>query len=586
MTGPLGTLPTPTDPIDRGGPGGGLVLSEFAYLVEPGETEWIVRAPPPDAAPHVSPNPLTDDALQHDLDLLASSLPVVLDHHDSTVAIAAVDLAARRLGVRLTDLLLSAGARVSLRARMAGVDGTTRLTIRIGEGPLADAALGLPWDLLMPEPDRFAVADAKLAVVRDATRPGAPHLDAPITALAVAATIAAPEDRPALRYEEEAYRLFKALTPVDAHVAFAELGELDDLAELVHRMNATTVHFSGHAAPDGLVFEDDLGRAQAVTIPMLMARLREYTQSDGAFPRLFFFTARHADVPADIHVTAAALHREGFACVIGNVGPIADRMSTAAEIAFYRALAAGEPVLYAVQQARAALSREYVHDGRRLSHPLGWSRLAVYLRGANHPLTIARRRTGPRIAPPRLQREEVVVSGLPVLQHGFIGRRGLLHEINRKFRAGQLLFVLHGLGGLGKTALATHILCKLVAPNAADQLILRVQQETDVSALRTQAEAHGDALKLPDWSTRVKELHELYPDPYEGFYQTVLALRGHRPDLVIYADNMEALQVGPDDPADTTTPALGTWRPGVDRWWRYMESLAQTGVVIASTRYT
>ena len=556
---------------------------EFICLVEPGEPQWTVRAPTPDAPAHYAPDLFADEAFRRDLDILAFSQPIELDHPDSADALTALDLVARRLGTRLTDLLLSADARADLRERIAGVDRATRLTIRIAEGPLADAALALPWELLMPEPGHFAVGEAKLAVVRDAARPGAPALDAATTPLTVAATIAAPEDQPALRYEDEAYRLLKALTTVDAHVAFAELGELDELAELVHRMQATAVHFSGHASPAGLVFEDELGRTEPVAVSALMARLRQHVQGDGTFPRLFFLATRHADGPANIHAAAAALHREGFACVLGYAGPLDDPPCTTADVAFYGSLAAGTPLLFAVQQARAGLDREYVHEGRRLRNPLGWSRLAVYLRGENLPLTITRRRD-PQVPPPRLEREEIVVSGLPVLEHGFIGRRGLLHEIRRKLRDHQRLFVLHGLGGLGKTALATHLLRKLLAPDPGDQLILRVQPSTDVSDLRTQAEAHGDTLKLPDWTDRLKELREHHPDPVEGFKNTILALRQHRRDLVIYADNMEALQLGPLDPTDAPL-ALGTWRPGVDRWWRTMESLAQTGIVLASTRY-
>lgn len=350
-------------------------------------------------------------------------------------------------------------------------------------------------------------------------------------------------------------------------------------------MHATVVHFSGHESPGGLVFEDDLGRAQPVGVQDLMARLRQHALGDGAFPRLFFLAARHGVGTGATRSTAATLHREGFACVLSYSGPVPDLVGTAAEVAFYRSLSTGEPLFYAIQQARAAISREYTQDGQRLRQPLGWSRLVVYLRGDNSPLTTSQRRAGPRLASPRLQREEIVVSGLPVLEHGFIGRRGLLHEIRRKLRDGQRLFVLHGLGGLGKTALASHILRKLVAGDTADQLILRVQHATDVSALRAQAEAHGDALKLPDWSSRVKELHEQHPEPGEGFHETVSALRRHRPDLVVYADNMEALQIGPADPTGDPRSELGAWRPGVDHWWHQMESLARSGVVLASTRY-
>ena len=187
------------------------------------------------------------------------------------------------------------------------------------------------------------------------------------------------------------------------------------------------------------------------------------------------------------------------------------------------------------------------------------------------------------VATEGLERETVEVSGLPVLEHGFIGRRALQHEVRHKLKDGQRLFVLQGLGGLGKTALASQLLCKLLAKDRRDQLILRVQDAADLVALRTQAETHGH--QFEGWSDELRGLQERFPDPIEGFRQAVLALRRHRPQLVVYADNMEALQVGPDGTAETEPGALGTWKPGVERWWKAMEELAKSGVVLASTRY-
>lgn len=226
-------------------------LQELVFVVEPSEAQWLITGPTSDSSPHLAPNPLHDDEIQRDLRLLhASSLPVAVDRPNSAGEISEIARLARRLGARLTNVLLSADARATVCERVAGVNGATRLTIRVSEGPLADAALALPWELLMPEPDRFAVEDAKLALVRDATKPGAPRLNAPAIPLAVAATIAAPEDLPALRYEDEAYRLLKALAPVDTNVAFAELGELDELVLRPGRVDPFGANLPSRRNPD------------------------------------------------------------------------------------------------------------------------------------------------------------------------------------------------------------------------------------------------------------------------------------------------------------------------------------------------
>jgi len=584
-----------------------LAVNELVFDVDPGETEWRSVGPTPESAPHVAPSPLRDDAFVRDLHRLRGLMrrPVFIGRPQSPAQLAELRHVARQVGSRLTTTLLSADARAAVQRRLAEVDrGPARLTLRIVTGPRADAALALPWELLMPEDGRFAVEDAKLDLVRDAVTPGAPGLEVPSTTLAVAATIAAPDDQVALRFEDESFRVLKALAPLGQAVHFADLGEVDDLVDLTRRTQATAIHFSGHGLPGELVFEDELGLSQRVRVADLMTRLRQRVH---ALPRLFFLASCYGasstatpgggavpgarEVRAEVEAalgegpsTAATLHREGFACVLGYFGPIGDAVSTAAEVALYTALAQGDPVLSAAKQARSALVREQGEPGARYHYPLGWAQLAVYLRGADQRLTASPQpANNAPPAPPQLEREMLEVSGLPVLEHGFIGRRALQHEVRRKYKEGQRLFVLQGLGGLGKTALASQLLCKLFAHDRRDQLILRITESTDLTALRTQAEAHGE--QFEDWADELKGLHERFPDPVEGFQQAVLALRRHRPQLVLYADNMEWLQVGPGGAAEAEPGALGTWKPGAERWWAAMVALARGGVVLASTRY-
>jgi hypothetical protein len=102
----------------------------------------------------------------------------------------------------------------------------------------------------------------------------------------VAVTISAPEDQAALDYEKEAFRLQAALSNLGQHVAFADLGGVEDLVEVVKGQKASAVHFSGHGLPGHLVFEDDEGFADSVPVAALIRRLKQALGSAGTFPAI------------------------------------------------------------------------------------------------------------------------------------------------------------------------------------------------------------------------------------------------------------------------------------------------------------
>ncbi len=374
---------------------------------------------------------------------------------------------------------------------------------------------------------------------------------------------------------------------------------MDDLVEVVAGQKAAAVHFSGHGQPGELVFEDGQGFAESVPVSEVVRRLNVALRGPGAFPRLFFLTSHDATetrVPRGNAAaalgqgpsTAATLHRSGFVQVVGysHFGPMGDELCTRAEETFYRVLAEGETTLHAAAAARASLVEPLDVNGRRIRYPLAWAQLAVYHRGPDRPLALPDGK-GKATLRGVFQRRTVEVGGLPVLEHGFIGRRGLQHEIRRRVeRDGQRLIVLQGLGGLGKTALASQLLSRTFAPDPRDQLILRgrgLEEKADpIAELRAQAEEHGKVHRLPQWEERRKRLREEIADPAPGFAATVEELRRDRPGLVLYMDNAEPLQEGP---ASNDPKALGSWRPEAVAWWAEMEKLAANGLVLISTRY-
>jgi tetratricopeptide (TPR) repeat protein len=581
--------------------------ASLLFTLVPGEETWTIVGPMPDRPPRVVPSPLADTRFRR---LVASlrewaSRPVPLDRPDPLGTEAFVRGLARRVSQRLTDVLLAGEDRRALVAALAA-NGRVRLLLRVrpaaaGTGSAADAALALPWELLAPEePGAWPVRDGRLAVIREAVADGAPGLPEPAGPLTLAAVIAAPEDRVAFAYEQEAFRLLAALSPLGQRAVFSDLGGLEDLAELVAAIRATAIHFRGHGLPGGLLFENALGFAEEVPVGELRRRLAAILLSPrraGSFPGLFFlaapYTAREVLSGQDTAAgafpeessAAAALHRSGFAQVVGYFGPVSADLTTRLEERFYEALAEGGSTLAAVELARSVLNEPLGAAGERVVYPFGWTQLAVYHRGPDRPLALPGR--GTRL-PSRFRRRMVQVHGLPVLERGFIGRRDLLHEIRRRVHEGRRLLVLQGLGGLGKTALASHLLARLFEVKPTDRLILRCQEAEGaadpVLVLRGQAEDHGRLHRFGFWDERMKDLRERFQDPVEGFVEVIRTLRRDRPHLAIYADNAESLQEGPKT---GDSRALGTWRPGAEAWWRALERLEGEGdgLILLTTRY-
>ncbi|HEX3128594.1 MAG TPA: tetratricopeptide repeat protein, partial [Thermoanaerobaculia bacterium] len=575
---------------------------DLVFEIDPGEEEWTIAGPTSASPPHLVPNPLRDAELIPLLVELRESVSsaVLLDHPDGMVLMAALQHLAVRISEKLTPVLLSEDARQQVVRRINAVHlGRARLVIRVADrGPISDQALALPWELLSPVPGAFAVRDGRLDVVREAVMDGAPPLTAPAGPLTVAVTISAPEDQTRLDYEKESFRLQGALTLLGPQVAFSDLGGMEDFVEVVKGQRASAVHFSGHGLPGELVFEDEQGLSRPVVVEELVRELHIALPEVGAFPKLFFLASCHGatagsgdgeDLAAALGhgpSTAATLHRNGFVQVVGYFGPVGDEVCTRAEEVFYRALSRGETTLHAAAEARASLSKPLEVEGQRFVYPLGWAQLVVYHRGPDHSLGLPAE-AGRKPLARRYQRRTVQVSGLPLLATGFVGRRSLQHEIRRRVeRDGIRLVVLQGLGGLGKTALASQLLSHTFAPRAEDQLILRgrgLDEEADpMATLRAQAEEHGKVHGLPHWEERLKRLREAVPEPASGFVATIQEIRKDHPGLVLYVDNAESLQDGPktDDPK-----ALGSWKPEAREWWGEMERLSEGGLILVSTRY-
>lgn len=577
---------------------------DLLFTIEPGEETWIIIGPTPDSPPHVVASPLADldfirlvDDLRHE-----SSVKLPPEKKNEIRSLKEI---ARRISDRLTPLLLSEDARKAVSTRLNEVqNGRARITLRVEDrGILGDQALALPWEVVAPdEPGKFPVEESRLEIVREAVIPGAHELPEPSGPLTVAVAVAAPEGEAALSYEKEEVRLQTHLAPLGHAVVFSDLGTLDDLVELVRDQNATAILFSGHGLPGQLLFEDKLGFGEPIGVEEVMRRLRTVLLDPGrggSFPNVFFLSScdgatgakqRDGQGPSSLlgngPSTAATLHRAGFPQVIGYFGGVRDSAAARAEEAFFRELARGANALQAAHVARASLVDVFEHEGRSFQFPLAWTQLAIYYRGVDRAMADGGRKPG-RSLPPHFRRRTDDQRGLPVLTQGFIGRRGLQHDVLRRIHQGERLIVLHGLAGSGKTALAGHLMTRRLglSPDPAGALLLRVSSPDETPEplleLRLRAEEHGQRHAIAGWAERIAELRERFPAPAAGFAATVRALQAARPPLTLCVDGVDALQVGPG-----TGVEPGLWRPGGAEWWREIEKLASDGIlVLATTRY-
>ncbi|HVT14585.1 MAG TPA: TIR domain-containing protein [Thermoanaerobaculia bacterium] len=534
---------------------------------------------------------------------------------------------ASTLGGLLFDLLLDAEGFELLRAAMVPGRPRPLITIRSDD----DLLLSLSWELLWHN-GSFLLRDARLDLARSTpgkVGPGA-LLREPDGHLKLVVTVAAPEGS-GLDYEAESYRITRALSEGCRYVP-TELGTVEDLAETVRKERPTVLHFSGHGAPGALAFEDDEGREVVVSIHDLMQTLR--ARVDGGLPPLFYLASCHGNDPGapkpaspeqgtpGAESSAARLHREGVPQVVGYYGPIVDELSTRAEVAFYRAIAEGETTRYAVRQARVALAQpfgdpEAHHRPRALAettepadttragaaagveafaqstHPFAWAQLVLYHRGPDHPLSLAAA-PGLRPGAVALKRTFEGAGDRRVLATGFIGRRREMHQVRQRIRQGERVIVFLGLGGLGKTTLAFHVLPMLRGDQG--EVVPLWCQEVEQQANR----AEGLVGQLLDfcrkrfglgWEPVVQQVDRVAgDDPVRRFTDYLQALLQNVPRVLLYLDNLESLLVGPKEvEAGDDDTAFGEWASEeLRQLWEISANLARDGdrlYVVASCRY-
>jgi tetratricopeptide (TPR) repeat protein len=565
-------------------------------------------------------NPLQEETFVEKLEQLEAliHLPLPCDAKGNvgakeTAAEAAIHEYATDIGTHLAAVFDEQGRQALVEAMQGSTIPLLRIIV---DGDGADRVLALPWELLYLD-GRFPVKEARLDIVREVSVPNALGLEPQTAAFKVLVHIAAPEDdagQGALMYEEEAYRLVLSMQQAaEGAVVFSDLGSVKDLIRAVRRVNPSVVHFTGHGGPGILLFENDSGDQEEVNVSDLLAGMRaSAVEGQSVLPQVFYLASCYgasgtsAALPAPTGYkqlselgavkgegpsTATTLQREGCPAVLAYFGPVGDHLSTHAEATFYGGLAAGKRLTESVRTARRAMTGVLGEEGQYYRYPLGWAQLALYLRGSDEPLTDGDVTNDDVYAlEQELYRLDSPVQSLDVLRSGvdsFIGRRKAMAILRQRHRKGQRVFVLHGLGGIGKTALAINLIPKLGAGSEKVVLLDAARADKTDDPVQDLWQQMTDQLQktFPGPLAAVLDAHKEEQDPHTLLAAVIVAIAAVKSPWLIYLDNAESLQTK----VESDSGELGAWASeDMAEWWR----IAAAGAVrngdltlMATTRF-
>jgi hypothetical protein len=449
-----------------------------------------------------------------------------------------------------------------------------RLAVQVDDPALAD----LPREtLVLPGQHTPLVLQAGVDLHRavEVTDPVAPVVPGPLRILAV---VASPDHGGGelLDYEAELARILEAVDASrrrdGAYVHVLNWGTPEAIREALASQRFHVLHISCHAEPGALILESDTGGAVRVTAdqfvrdilvpdrtpPLVvlagcstaLAARTEPNQTDGdegEGEAVLAGLARdllHARVPAVLAMTA----------------PVTDRYATDLCARWYQALAAREEPIPLVELS--AVRRRLETD--RLALPANdpraawaeWATPALFQAGPALPLYRRADGVQPVTAPPESRTQ---LGGMIRKAGDFVGRRAELRAILRDLRgtAGRRRagVLLHGIGGIGKSSLATELVNHLgvdaglvvtVSGSTRVDLILEQIRQRLLTHCMTHNLGDGDLLHqlgvaltdaTPPWQARLSWLSDV------GLPRLpILLLLDNAEDLLIPA--------GPDAGAD------------------------------------
>jgi tetratricopeptide (TPR) repeat protein len=352
----------------------------------------------------------------------------------------------------------------------------------------ASDVLNLPWELMLPPDGDFLGVDPLFSIrrqpnVKELAKFDGDYRARPLRLLFMAC---APVDQNPLDYELEEESLLKAISG-DVIFDSCDMGTFDELRQKVTQLQPHVVHLTGHGfigrmcpkcrelneprdiscqkctvslndvkAQGYFAFEDETGHTDWRSSKEIGRKL-----AGSGIQCAFISGCQTGQAPSGEAVAGICqgLVSKEVPLAIGWAAPIADVLATQFAHIFYEALAAPRDVDYALNQAH-----QVIWDICRREGDPSWT-LPVLYAATDQGL----------IFDPDLQRPielplrtTIVQQPLPGMTEGFaehfVGRRREQQEILPALRNGTIqVLILTGIGGSGKSSLATKIALKLKA---------------------------------------------------------------------------------------------------------------------------
>ena len=271
----------------------------------------------------------------------------------------------------------------------------------------------------------------------------------------------APTDLPTLDYEIEEKALLEAISGLE-DVAFdsGDLGTFDELRDKVNFFRPHIVHLSGHGVAKGkegwFAFENEIGQKDLKSSDDIRKRLA------GQGVQCVFVSGCQTGQAPPVEALGGVcqgLVKKKVPMAIGWAASIADELAIKFARTLYRTLATAQTIDQALVQARQDVWESCNNQGNP-----SWTLPVLY---ASTTQSLIFDPNTQRIVeePPR---PNVVQQPLPGMSEGyaeyFVGRRREQQRFLPALRAGDTqILILTGLGGTGKSALATKLARKLEA---------------------------------------------------------------------------------------------------------------------------
>lgn len=354
----------------------------------------------------------------------------------------------------------------------------------------------LPWQLILDDCPLLSLCKTHLSDLPEHH----PTLGLPLKVLVM---VSAPEDASRLKYEEEELRLLHALAPLMsrglAQVHFTDDGSLENLVEKLAENQYHVLHFSGHGAYEKekgfLLFENiDDGRVRHVSARQFSETLQEIRRR-GHCPDLVVLSAcqsAQGRSPGDLQGVADELLAGGLPAVVAMSASIIDECATEFTTALYKELAEENPLPDAFNKALWRL-REF--EAMRFNRSPGQWLIPQLLVSACVEHLYDKNQKPEEL---KFSDSKYISGEKNLLQfHGgvdrgrynyvFIGRRRERRLALANLRNTEHpVVLLRGQGGVGKTALAEHLIMRMLAGNPRIKVFIHSEKAPTFDSLRKQ----------------------------------------------------------------------------------------------------